>query len=147
MEQINNNDTPSGESAEAAHGTATLASNIASSAVGTQEPSGKVDVASAENEVALRPSAENYLSLSLAYWQAGRFQDCIAMSRKALNLRPKYAEAHNNISAAYHSMGQWDAAIAAARDALRISPNYRLAKNNLAQSLASKKEQEDKLTF
>jgi protein O-mannosyl-transferase len=98
------------------------------------------NIASAENTAYARPSAENFLNLSLAYYQAGRFQECIAASRKALGLRPKFAEAHNNISAAYQAMGEYDHAIASARDALRIAPNYRLAKNNLALSLESKRK-------
>jgi tetratricopeptide (TPR) repeat protein len=98
-----------------------------------------VGIESAENTAQLRPTPENYIDLSLAYYQAGRFHECIAASHKALGLRPKYAEAHNNISAAYQLLGDWDAAITAARNALRIAPNYRLAKNNLALALEKKR--------
>ena len=113
--------------------------SAALASVNTPQLSGTpIAIADAEREAELRPSPESYLNLSLVYWQSGRFQDCLSTSRKALGLRPKFAEEYNNISAAYHSLGQFDEAISAARDALRIAPNYRLAKNNLALALRSK---------
>jgi tetratricopeptide (TPR) repeat protein len=73
------------------------------------------------------------------YHQAGRFQDCIDAAKKALKLKPDYAEAYNNIAAANEALGRWDDAIDAARHALRIDPNLQLAKNNLAWSESQKK--------
>jgi tetratricopeptide (TPR) repeat protein len=94
------------------------------------------EVAAAEKVAAAQPTPDHYLNLSLYYHRAGRFNDCIAAARKALQLRPGYAEAYNNMAAAYESMMQWDLAIRAAREAVRLRPDFTLARNNLAYSLA-----------
>jgi protein O-mannosyl-transferase len=98
----------------------------------------------AEKIAAAQPSPEHYLNLSLLYYQAGRFQDCIDSAHKALKLKPDYAEAYNNVAAAYQSLQQWDSAIDAAQHALRINPNLTLARNNLAWSQSQKKLQAQK---
>ena len=95
----------------------------------------------AEALAASQPTPEHYLDLSLAYHQAGRYQDSINAAKQALRLKPDYAEAYNNIAAAYEDMRQWDPAIEAAKQALKINPNFQLAKNNLAYSLSQKQLQ------
>lgn len=72
------------------------------------------------------------LDTSLRLYRAGNFQGSIAAARRALELKPGYAEAHNNIAAGLASLGRWDEAIAAAREALRLRPDFPLARNNLA---------------
>ncbi len=84
------------------------------------------------------PTAETLLDLSLAHYQAKRYDDCIAVARQALKLRPGFAEAWNNIAAAYASQSKWDEAIEAAEHAIKINPNYQLAKNNLAWAKSGK---------
>jgi tetratricopeptide (TPR) repeat protein len=74
---------------------------------------------------------ETLLNSSLAAWQNHDFEGCIRLARKALELRPNYAEAYNNIVAANNSLGRWDDAIQAGHEALRIRPDYQLARNNL----------------
>jgi tetratricopeptide (TPR) repeat protein len=96
------------------------------------------EVKNAEKLVADHPTAENYLDLSLLYDRTGRYQDCIAAAKKAIQLRPNYPEAYNNIAAAYEDLHQWDEAIAAAQQALKLKPDYQLAKNNLTYSLSQK---------
>jgi tetratricopeptide (TPR) repeat protein len=95
-------------------------------------------LAAAEQAALAGPSPESYLTLSLLYHQAGRFQQSIDAARQALRLKPDYAEAYNNIAAAYEGMEMWDEAIAAAREALRLRPDFTLARNNLAWSEAQK---------
>ena len=51
--------------------------------------------------------------------------------RKALEIKPDYAEAHNNLGLALASRGQVDEAIAHYRKALEIKPDYAEAHNNL----------------
>jgi Flp pilus assembly protein TadD len=68
----------------------------------------------------------------MQHYQAGRFADAIDSAKKALTLRPGYAEAYNNLAAAHASMKHWDDAILAAREAVRLKPDFQLAKNNLA---------------
>ncbi len=86
-----------------------------------------------------KPTPETFLDLSLREYQAGRFEESIAAAKKALELRPDYAEAYNNISAASNAMGKWDDGIQAATEAVRIKPDYQLAKNNMLWAIEKKK--------
>lgn len=86
----------------------------------------------------LKPTPESYLNQSLALYQQGRFDDCVAAARQALNLRPGYAEAWNNIAAAYNAEGRWDEGIRAGEEAVRLAPGNQLAKNNLAWAISQK---------
>lgn len=85
-----------------------------------------------------RPTADDDVALSLAFYRAGNYPACIAAAREALKLRPEYAEAWNNIGAAYNAMSQWDQGIAAEKEALRLKPDLELARNNLALALGEK---------
>ena len=85
-----------------------------------------------------KPSPESFLGLSLTYYQAGRFEDCIRAAREALRLNPGYAEAYNNIAAAYNAMGKYDDGIQAAQEAVRLKPDFTLARNNLAWAQSQK---------
>jgi tetratricopeptide (TPR) repeat protein len=84
-------------------------------------------------------SAEDWLNASLKDNQEGKYEESIADARKALKLRPDYAEAYNNIAAGCSSLGRWDEAIAAATEAIRLKPDFQLAKNNLAWAISKKK--------
>ena len=77
------------------------------------------------------PTPENFLSLSLDYYNAGRFEDCIKACEEALKLRPDYDYAYNNICSAYNMLGKWDKAIEAGKKAVALNPSSQLAKNNL----------------
>ncbi len=76
--------------------------------------------------------AEDFLSLSLTDYWAGRYQDCIAAAQQALRLNPNYAEAWNNIAVAWNAQGRYDLGIQAAEQAVRLKPDFALARNNLA---------------
>jgi tetratricopeptide (TPR) repeat protein len=84
---------------------------------------------------------EHYLGLSLKSFLAGRYDDCIEHARRALRLRPDYAEAYNNVAAGHQALGNWDEAIAAAQEAIRLRPDFQLARNNLAWSQRQKAAQ------
>jgi tetratricopeptide (TPR) repeat protein len=75
---------------------------------------------------------EEWLTLSLAQYRAGKYEDCIESSRRALELRPDFSEAFNNICAANNSLGRYADAAAACERALAINPALALARNNLA---------------
>jgi tetratricopeptide (TPR) repeat protein len=77
------------------------------------------------------PSPENYLNLSLAYYNAGKFVECIHACEETLKLKPDYSLAYNNMCSAYNQLGNWDKAIEAGRKAVQLDPGNRLAKNNL----------------
>ena len=61
------------------------------------------------------------------------------MAKKALALKPDYAEAYNNLAAGYNSMQMWDEGIQAATQAVRLKPDYQLARNNLLWAQSAKR--------
>jgi tetratricopeptide (TPR) repeat protein len=81
---------------------------------------------------AVAKTPEYYINLSLRYYRAGNFSQCIAAAQKALQVRPDYDLAYNNICAAYNELGQWDKAIEAGQRVVALSPGNTLARNNLA---------------
>ena len=83
-------------------------------------------------KVALAPTAEKYLALSLDYYQEGNYAQSIAAAEEAIKLKSNYADAYNNIGCAYNALTQFDKATEALTKALAIKPDYELAKNNLA---------------
>ncbi len=89
------------------------------------------------------PTAENYLELSLAYYEGGFYKECINTCLKAIALKPDYALAYNNMCCSYNQMGQYDNAIEAGKRALEIFPDFERARNNLkwAQENKSKSKQ------
>lgn len=76
-------------------------------------------------------SASDLLNLSLAYYRAGKFDECIAACYKALELQPNYPQAYNNLCSAYNSEQKWDSGVWACNKAIEQQPNFQLAKNNL----------------
>jgi tetratricopeptide (TPR) repeat protein len=88
------------------------------------------------NEAAETP--ESLLNESLGLYRAGQYPASITAARRALALRPGYAEAWNNIAAGEAAMKHWDAAIAAADRAIALKPDFQLAKNNRAWAVAEK---------
>lgn len=82
---------------------------------------------------------EEWLERSLGAYRAGDFEKSLAAARRALALRPGYAEALNNVCAAHNAAERWDEAIAACEEALRRRPDFPLAKSNLAWAHAGKK--------
>ncbi len=85
-------------------------------------------------------TAEQFLDLSLAHYRAGRYMESVGAAKKALELRPNYAEAYNNIAAGYNAQHMWDEGIRAANEAVRLRPDWDLARNNLLHAQRSKAE-------
>ncbi len=83
-------------------------------------------------------SPENYIELSLAYYNVGQFEACIEACQQSLRLKPDYALAYNNMCSAYNQLKQWDKAIEAGQKGLRIDPTNELLKGNLNLALTSK---------
>jgi protein O-mannosyl-transferase len=98
------------------------------------------EIANADPIVKSLETANDFLSLSALYYDAGEFEKSIGAAQKAVQLKPNYPEAYNNIAAAQRAQGNWDAAAQAAREALRLRPNFDLARKNLARSQAQQKD-------
>jgi tetratricopeptide (TPR) repeat protein len=99
-------------------------------------------LAQADGEATNRPAPqtpEYYLDLSLRFYREERYPESIVASRRALDLRPGYAEAWNNICAACNKLGRYDEAVAACEQALRSRPDFELARNNLEYARQSAK--------
>jgi protein O-mannosyl-transferase len=94
-----------------------------------------------EEEAAKNPTPENYLNLSLQYYNAGEYQKCIDACHEALKLRPVFSEAYNNICTAYNAMKMWDKAIEACEKSLQCNPANEYAKNNLKWAQGEKAKQ------
>jgi tetratricopeptide (TPR) repeat protein len=86
-------------------------------------------------------TAADFLNLSVQYYQARQFQQCIDAANQALKLNPNLPEGYNNLAACDSSLGMWDDAIRATQEALRLNPDFQLAKNNLAWALQQKQIQ------
>jgi tetratricopeptide (TPR) repeat protein len=83
-------------------------------------------------------SPEALVDISLNYYRAGRYEECITAARQALASRPDFPEAYNNIAAASNALGKWEQGIQAAREALRLKPDFQLARNNLLWAVSEK---------
>ncbi|HEU4718051.1 MAG TPA: tetratricopeptide repeat protein, partial [Bacteroidia bacterium] len=82
------------------------------------------------------PTADNYVLLSLAYYNDGQYAQSAGAALKAAAINPAYANAWNNACAAYNKMGEFDEAIAAGQKAVQLAPTDALSKNNLAFALS-----------
>ena len=92
----------------------------------------KTRLENAEQKTKDDPTPENYLDLSLQYYNAGRYEDCIQACREALKMKPDYALAYNNICSAYNQLKDWDKAVEAGEKAVQLDPENKLAANNLS---------------
>jgi tetratricopeptide (TPR) repeat protein len=93
-------------------------------------------IAAAQRAQTSPDTPEQWLTLSLTQYRAGRFEECIESSRRALQRRPNYSEAFNNMCAANNSLGRYADAVAACERALAINPEFARARNNLAAARA-----------
>lgn len=80
-------------------------------------------------------TAAEYLNLSLAFYNSGKYEKCIEACKSALKLKPDYADAYSNIGASYNMLNQWEKGKEACIKALKINPNHKLAQGNLAWAL------------
>jgi protein O-mannosyl-transferase len=119
-------------------GLAVLILSIVIAGCDKKEQQTKDTVQTALDAVAKEKSPQNYLNLSVRYYEARQFEKSIEAARESLQLQPDYALAYNNICAAYNEMKMWDKGIEACEQAIKIAPDFQLAKNNLNWALSSK---------
>jgi len=94
---------------------------------------GDADSAIVEYEkiVHATPTAEARTTLGLAYINVGRYDDAIAILKKATSADPSLATAWNNLSLAYIRKGMLDEAENAAEKAVALDPESGEARSNL----------------
>lgn len=88
--------------------------------------------------VAKEPTAADLLNLSLAFYNMGNYEGCIEYCKKAIALKPDYADAYSNMAASYNKLEKWEQGVEASRKALEIDPRHKFAKGNLAWALRQK---------
>lgn len=72
-----------------------------------------------------------HYNLGNAYATKGKLERAVSEYKKALTLKPLYAEAHNNLGSVYALQGTFNEAFAEITQALSIRPHYAKAHNNL----------------
>jgi protein O-mannosyl-transferase len=97
----------------------------------------KLDVAIATAQS--NPTSDNYISLSLAYYEEGKFHECVTACEKAIAVKPNNPVAYNNICSAYNQLKMYDEAIKACDKAIALDPSSQLAKNNRKAAMDGKK--------
>jgi tetratricopeptide (TPR) repeat protein len=77
------------------------------------------------------PAPEKLVSAAGDARAAGRYDECLSLARKALSIRPNYAEAYYVASGALVARGRTADAVHALRMTLRIQPDHAAAKETL----------------
>ena len=83
------------------------------------------------------PQPQEIFDDALRHHRAGRLGQAITRYKRALSLRPDYADAHNNLGVALAAQGRVIDAIAHYRRAIGINPDHGNAHSNLGTALAS----------
>ena len=76
-------------------------------------------------------TVNSLISQSLAYYNAGKYNECIDACRKVLAIDDKNTTAYNNICTSYNQLLKYDSAVVYCERAIAIDANFTLAKNNL----------------
>ncbi len=84
------------------------------------------------------PNSDNYINLSLEYYNLMEYENCIKACEEALKLNPKNAIAYNNICSSYNELKLWDKAIEAGNKGLAFDSQNALLKGNLNVAITQK---------
>jgi len=82
-----------------------------------------------------KPDSVAYVWLGLALYDQGKLPEAEQSYRRALQLDPEYALAHNNLGLALYDQGKLPEAVQSYRRALQLDPEYAVAHNNLGVAL------------
>jgi tetratricopeptide (TPR) repeat protein len=83
-----------------------------------------------KEKVQTAKTPQSYIDLSLAYFNEGKYPECIDASKEVLKLDSTNADAYNNISCCYNQLGEWDLSVQYAALAIKYRPNFEVAKRN-----------------
>jgi Flp pilus assembly protein TadD len=78
-------------------------------------------------------------NLGVVLLRLGKIEEATVHFRKAVIIKPDYAEAHNSLGVALVFKGKNEKAIAHLQEALRLKPDYALARRNLSKAFAAQK--------
>ncbi len=92
-------------------------------------------VALMRESIALAPSPIYYNNLGNALREAKSLDESVDAYRRAVSLKPDYAEAHNNLGNALRETGDAAAAMTSCARAIELRPGYAEAYNNLGNAL------------
>jgi predicted O-linked N-acetylglucosamine transferase (SPINDLY family) len=92
-------------------------------------------IALMQESIAAYPSPIYYNNLGNALRDAHRLDDAVVVYRRAVELKPDYAEAHNNLGNALRETGDAAAALTSCARAIELRAGYAEAYNNLANAL------------
>jgi tetratricopeptide (TPR) repeat protein len=88
-------------------------------------------------KAAEKGNAEAYYNLGHTYGSLGRWQDAIEALKRAIRIKPDYAEAHRFLGFAYgFYLGRYQDAIESHKQAIRIKPDFAMAHYNLGVAYA-----------
>ncbi|EDM43861.1 Tetratricopeptide TPR_2 repeat protein [unidentified eubacterium SCB49] len=82
-------------------------------------------------------SANDFLNLSLEFYNSKNYSACIEAARKSNLIKPS-ANAYNNICAAYIELKEFDKAIEACNKAIKLDASHKLANGNLKHAISIK---------
>ena len=74
---------------------------------------------------------ERYFQEGIACIESGQYDKAIEPLRKAIKLKPDYAEAHNNLGVVYHKLKLYEQAIDSYKEAIKIKPDFADAHLNI----------------
>lgn len=92
-------------------------------------------IALMRESIAVHPSPIYYNNLGNALREARLLDEAVRAYRRAVELKPDYAEAHNNLGNALRDTGDAAAAMTSCARAIELRPGYAQAFNNLGNAL------------
>jgi protein O-GlcNAc transferase len=96
---------------------------------------GEAGIALMRESIAAHASPIYYNNLGNALRDASKLDDAVLAYRRAVELKPDYADAHNNLGNALRETGDAAAALTSCARAIELKPGYAEAYNNLGNAL------------
>lgn len=100
----------------------------------TRAPVKGVSAGTAEPRLGTTKEAQSFYESGVKHNEEKRWGEAIEALRKAVYIRPDYAEAHYKLGVALVNLGGYDTALAAFEQAIRLKPDYIDAYHNLGQT-------------